>query len=116
MPFFFQSSTDAYKSGLFNETIKKIIKNYDEIINVVLPTLGEEENLIVHFFNQSEITGKILQVPIGKLIMKIFCFIYEDSVLKSKSVLDGNCKLQWKVDWAMGGLLSVWTMKLPVRI
>ena len=32
LPFTFQSSTDAYKSGLFNDTIKKIIKNYDEIL------------------------------------------------------------------------------------
>ena len=47
LPFTFQSSTDAYKSGLFNDTIKKIIKNYDEIKNVVLPTLGEERRKIL---------------------------------------------------------------------
>jgi lysyl-tRNA synthetase class 1 len=42
LPFNFQSSTKAYKSGLFNETIKKILLNYNEILDVVLPTLGEE--------------------------------------------------------------------------
>ena len=42
LPFTFQSSTVAYKSGLFNETIKKILFHYEEILNVVLPTLGEE--------------------------------------------------------------------------
>mgnify|MGYP000070648878 CR=1 FL=1 len=68
LPFSFQSSTDAYKSGLFNETIKKIIKNYDEIINVVLPTLGEERRKSYSpFFPISEITGKILQVPIEEI-------------------------------------------------
>ena len=103
LPFSFQSSTDAYKSGLFNETIKKIIKNYDEIINVVLPTLGEERRKSYSpFFPISEITGKILQVPIEEINNEEFSVsYYEDGVLKSKSVLDGNCKLQWKVDWAM---------------
>ena len=42
LPFDFQSSTTAYKSGLFNETIKKILTNYQEIKNTVLPTLGED--------------------------------------------------------------------------
>ncbi len=84
LPFSFQSSTDAYKSGLFNETIKKIIKTYSP------------------FFPISEITGKILQVPIEEINNEEFTVsYYEDGVLKSKSVLDGNCKLQWKVDWAM---------------
>ena len=41
LPFTFQSSTEAYKSGVFNETIKKILLNYEKIFNVVLPTLGE---------------------------------------------------------------------------
>ena len=42
LPFTFQSSTEAYKSGVFNETIKKILLNYEKILNVVLPTLGED--------------------------------------------------------------------------
>ena len=103
LPFTFQSSTDAYKSGLFNDTIKKIIKNYDEIKNVVLPTLGEERRKSYSpFFPINEKTGKILQVPIEEVNYDDFTVsYYEDGELKSKSVLDGNCKLQWKVDWAM---------------
>ena len=78
MPFSFQSSTDAYKSGLFNETIKKIIKNYDEIINIVLPTLGEERRKSYSpFFPISEITGKILQVPIELTIIVFRGFSYD---------------------------------------
>jgi len=43
-----------------------------------------------------------LQVPIEEINNEEFSVsYYEDGVLKSKSVLDGNCKLQWKVDWAM---------------
>ena len=43
-----------------------------------------------------------MQVPIEEVNYEDFTVsYYEDGELKSKSVLDGNCKLQWKVDWAM---------------
>lgn len=37
----FRSSTEMYKSGIFNEALMKILTNYDKIMNVMLPTLGE---------------------------------------------------------------------------
>ena len=103
LPFTFQSSTHAYQSGLFNETIKKILLNYDKILNVVLPTLGEERRKTYSpFFPINEESGKILQVPIEEINTEEFTIsFYEDNKIKSRSVLDGNCKLQWKVDWAM---------------
>ena len=69
MPFTFQSSTEAYKSGVFNETIKKILLNYEKILNVVLPTLRRrsQENLQSHFFQLMKIRVKILQVPINEI-------------------------------------------------
>ena len=38
----FLSSTKLYKSGFFNEPLKKILENYDEIMNIIIPTLGKE--------------------------------------------------------------------------
>ena len=103
LPFNFQSSTKAYKSGLFNETIKKILLNYNEILDVVLPTLGEERRKTYSpFFPINEKTGKILQVPVQEIDTDNFIIsYYDDGKITKKSVLDGNCKLQWKVDWAM---------------
>ena len=103
LPFTFQSSTAAYKSGLFNETIKKILFHNDEILNVVLPTLGEERRKTYSpFFPINEDTGKILQVAVEEINTEDFTIsYYEEGKIKTKSVLDGNCKLQWKVDWAM---------------
>jgi len=103
LPFTFQSSTQAYKSGIFNETIKKILINYDEIKNVVLPTLGEERRKSYSpFFPIDTNTGKILQVPIEEINLDEFTVsYYNEGKAETKSVLDGNCKLQWKVDWAM---------------
>ena len=103
LPFTFQSSTAAYKSGLFNETIKKILFHYEEILNVVLPTLGEERRKTYSpFFPINEETGKILQVAVEEINTEDFTIsYYEEGKIKKKSVLNGNCKLQWKVDWAM---------------
>ena len=103
LPFTFKSSTEAYKSGIFNETIKKILLNYEKILNVVLPTLGEDRRKTYSpFFPIDENTGKILQVPINEVNTDDFTisYIFEGKT-HVKSVLDGHCKLQWKVDWAM---------------
>ena len=38
----FKSSTELYKSGYFNETLKLILKNYNGIMDIIIPTLGKE--------------------------------------------------------------------------
>ena len=103
LPFDFQSSTSAYKSGLFNNTIKKILNKYEEIKDTVLPTLGEDRRKTYSpFFPIDKETGKILQVNIEKINLENFTIIYKHNGKEVEtSVLDGNCKLQWKVDWAM---------------
>ena len=40
--FEFKSATEEYKSGNFNEGLEEIFKNYDNILNIILPTLGKE--------------------------------------------------------------------------
>ena len=103
LPFDFQSSTIAYKSGLFNETIKKILTNYQEIKNTVLPSLGEDRRKTYSpFFPIDKDTGQILQVNIEEINLDNFSVIHRrDNKNIETSVLDGHCKLQWKVDWAM---------------
>lgn len=47
----FKSSTELYQSGIFDDTLKLVLDKYDSIMNIVLPTLGEErKNLTAHFF------------------------------------------------------------------
>ena len=103
LPFDFQSSTLAYKSGLFNETIKKILINYEEIKDVVLPTLGEDRRKTYSpFFPIDKNTGKILQVNIEEINLENSSILYRhENKTTETSVLDGKSKLQWKVDWAM---------------
>src|SRR3982751_678804 len=38
----FLSSTDCYASGRFDETLKAILRNYQAILDIMLPTLGAE--------------------------------------------------------------------------
>ena len=77
LPFDFQSSTTAYKSGLFNETIKKILTNYQEIKNTVLPTLGEDRRKTYSpFFPIDKDTGQILQVNIEEINLDNFSVIH----------------------------------------
>ena len=92
LPFTFQSSTEAYKSGVFNETIKKILLNYEKILNVVLPTLGEDRRKTYSpFFPIDENTGKILQVPIDEINTDDFTISFNhEGKNYVKSVLDAQ--------------------------
>ena len=51
----------------------------------------------------SQNTGKVLEIPMIKdLDKKTGKIIFDNNGKKLKQIFyDGNCKLQWKVDWAM---------------
>ena len=99
----FKSSTELYKSGYFNETLKLILKNYKEIMNIIIPTLGKErQKTYSPFLPICEDTGIVLEIPILEIDEKNSIIIFDHNGKKlEKSILNGNCKLQWKVDWAM---------------
>ncbi len=100
----FYSATDCYKRGLFNETLIKICKNYDKVINVILPTLGSERRATYSpFLPRCPQSGEILQVPIEVIDPAGGIIAFDDSTGKRQTtaVTDGHVKCQWKVDWAM---------------
>ncbi len=99
----FKSSTELYKSGKFNETLKIILKNYKEIMNIIIPTLGKErQKTYSPFLPICPDTGLVLEIPIIKIDEEKSIIIFDNKGKKlEKSILDGHCKLQWKVDWAM---------------
>jgi len=101
----FVSSTQQYRSGAFDETIKLILENYQKILEIILPTLrSERRETYSPFLPISEITGKVLQVKIDEYRPSKQTIIYKDPENNKKFetlVTGGNCKLQWKVDWAM---------------
>tara|TARA_Y100001970_G_scaffold6336_1_gene7219 strand:- start:1184 stop:2761 length:1578 start_codon:yes stop_codon:yes gene_type:complete len=99
----FKSSTELYTSGKFNETLKLVLKNYQGIMNIIIPTLGSErQKTYSPFLPICPETGKVLEIPVLETDEKNFKIIFDNNGNKlEKSILNGECKLQWKVDWAM---------------
>ena len=99
----FKSSTELYKSGKFNSSLKIILKNYKAIMDIILPTLGKErQKTYSPFLPICPETGVVLEIPVLEIDEKNWKIIFDNNGNRlEKSILDGNCKLQWKVDWAM---------------
>jgi lysyl-tRNA synthetase class 1 len=99
----FQSSTLLYKSGFFNPTLKIILENYEGIMNIIIPTLGKErQQTYSPFLPICPETGHVLEIPVIEIDKEKSNIIFDNKGKKLEiSILDGNCKLQWKVDWAM---------------
>ena len=99
----FKSSTSLYKSGFFNSSLQKILKNYDGIMNIILPTLGKErQKTYSPFLPICPDTKKVLEIPVKEINFENSRIVFNNNGKDLEmSILDGNCKLQWKVDWAM---------------
>ncbi len=100
----FKSATDTYKSGEFDETLLKILENYEKVTNVILPTLGEERRATYSpFLPICPKTGVVLQVPVIAHDVEAGSITYQnaDGAEVTTPVTSGACKMQWKVDWAM---------------
>jgi lysyl-tRNA synthetase class 1 len=100
----FQSSSDWYKSGRFDAALRHVLENYDAVMAVMLPSLREErQKSYSPFLPISPKTGRVLQVPILGHDAKAgtITFEDEDGTKTEIPVTGGQCKLQWKPDWAM---------------
>ena len=61
----FKSSTQLYKSGFFNPTLKLILKKYSSIMDIILPTLGKErQKTYSPFLPICPKTGIVLEIPV----------------------------------------------------
>ena len=99
----FKSSTTLYKSGFFNSSLQSILENYDGIMNIIIPTLGKErQKTYSPFLPICPDTGRVLEIPVKEIISEKSKIVFDNLGKDLEiSILDGNCKLQWKVDWAM---------------
>ena len=99
----FQSATDWYKSGRFDNMLLAMLRHYAELQAIMLPTLGEERRATYSIFLPiSPKTGRVLQVPLIKTDADAGTIVYrdEDGTIVETPVTGGNVKLQWKADWA----------------
>jgi len=99
----FKSSTSLYKSGFFNPALQTVFENYQGIMDIIIPTLGKErQKTYSPFLPICPETGVVLEIPVLEILKEKSKIIFDNNGKKLEvSILDGNCKLQWKVDWAM---------------
>ena len=101
----FVSATQTYQSGRFDETLLKMLAVYDEVMAIILPTLGAERRATYSpFLPLCPRTGKVLQVPITGRDLAAGTITYEDPDTGESvtiPVTGGRVKCQWKADWAL---------------
>jgi lysyl-tRNA synthetase class 1 len=101
----FLASSDCYRGGRFDEALRAVLGHYGAIMDVMLPTLGEERRKTYSpVLPISPVSGKVLQVPVEVVDAEAGTIRYTDPATGEtieQSILGGGAKLQWKVDWAM---------------
>lgn len=99
----FISSTDHYAGGRFDEALRSVLRNWQGIMDVMLPTLrAERQATYSPVLPVSPKSGVVLQVPVEVVNAEAGLIAFEDAGERiEQSVLGGQAKLQWKVDWAM---------------
>ena len=101
----FASSTEYYAAGRFDAALIRVLECYDEVMAVILPTLGPDRRatyspiLPIH-----PRTGRVMQVPMESRDPAAGTVTWRDPETGEAfetPVKGGRCKLQWKADWAM---------------
>ena len=115
----FISSNEYYHSGQMNAVLEDIWDNYDEVMNVIMPTLQEDRRKTYSpFMPICKYTNKVLMVSVTLCKPEVLDFENFDIVGVSsvgekcigfvnpfnnrttiQSIYNGNIKLQWYVDW-----------------
>jgi len=101
--FNFKSSTENYKGGKFNNSLMRVLEKYEEIMEIILPTLrSERKKTYCPFLPICPTTGKVLEIALLEMNKKNGTVVFDNNGKKLETqIINGDCKLQWKVDWAM---------------
>ena len=107
----FYSATEFYKSGQFDETLRKAAEKYDDLMAIMLKSLREERQQTYSIFLPVHPeTGRVLYVPMKNVdaVRGEITFDDEDGREWTLPVTGGDVKLQWKPDfgarWAALGV------------
>jgi len=100
----FASATEYYKAGRFDEVLIRAAEKYQDIMDVMLPTLGEERQATYSpFLPISPTSGRVLYVPMKEVNARegTVTFEGEEGEDITLPVTGGHVKLQWKPDFGM---------------
>src|SRR3546814_4307014 len=92
----------------FDEALKSVLRHYDDIMAVILPTLREERRRTYSpVLPISPANGKVLQVPVEVAEWEEGTIRYTDPArgkVVEQRILSGGAKMSWKVEGAMRGV------------
>jgi lysyl-tRNA synthetase, class I len=109
----FASSTDTYRSGALNGGLTRVMDNYDAIREMFTATIAEEKRASWSpFFPVCESCGRVYTPRVTGYDPRAYTVTYACDVpapgkydacghTGTVSILDGRCKVGWKVDWAL---------------
>ncbi|MBI5816206.1 MAG: lysine--tRNA ligase [Nitrospinae bacterium] len=109
----FSSSTGKYRSGAFNDGLKRVLANYGEVKEMFTREIAEDKREAWSpFFPICESCGRIYSTRVtafdaANSTISYSCEVDAEGKFKScghkgtVSALDGGCKVGWKVDWAL---------------
>ncbi|MCO4773871.1 MAG: lysine--tRNA ligase [Deltaproteobacteria bacterium] len=109
----FRSSTDMYTSGVFNESLSLLLGKVDDVLGIILPTLRPNSREgWSPFMPVCPDCGRNLSTSVTGYHSERDALSFAcDGGREGKvahcgasgelSVLDGNVKVGWKVDWAL---------------
>jgi lysyl-tRNA synthetase class 1 len=97
----FVSASQMYNSGAFNDTLDLFARNYDDVRNVILPTLGPDRRATYSpFMPIDPENGRVHDTGVEDVCEgQMTCD--SDYGLAECLYTNGGAKLQWKADWAM---------------
>ncbi|MFT8891655.1 MAG: lysine--tRNA ligase [Acetobacter papayae] len=101
----FASSTAYYTSGRFDAALKRVLEVHEEILEVILPTLGAERRATYSpVLPLHPRTGEVMQVKMDAMDPVAGTVRWTDPAsgeVFETPVTGGHAKMQWKADWAM---------------
>ncbi|WP_312797645.1 lysine--tRNA ligase [Tianweitania sp.] len=100
----FASATEYYKQGRFDAMLLLAAERYEQIMKVMLPTLGAERQATYSpFLPISPKSGRVLYVPMKNVdaMEGTITFDDEDGEETTLPITGGRVKLQWKPDFGM---------------
>ncbi len=101
----FASATDYYASGRFDAALLHMLRRYDAVMTIMLPTFrAERASTYSPFLPLHPETGVVMQVPLDAVDPEAGTISWRDPDTKAAyttPVTGGRAKLQWKPDWAM---------------
>ena len=99
----FASATEYYKAGRFDDVLLRAAERFDKIMDVMLPTLGEERQATYSpFLPISPKSGRVLYVPMKHVDARAGTITFDDDGTETTlPITGGRVKLQWKPDFGM---------------